>query len=108
MTSRPRRLPRPSHRHPHCARRWDVQGFRALRRSGSPPPPECDGTWQRWEVSMADVTVKRIEDMESIWGGSFVRARASLAASSFGMNIWNSPPNWESWEHNHADPPVSD
>ena len=40
---------------------------------------------------MADVTIKRIEEMESIWGGSFVRARASLAASSFGMNIWNSP-----------------
>ena len=57
---------------------------------------------------MADVTVKRVDEMESIWGGSFVRPRASLAASSFGMNIWNGPPNWESWEHNHADPPVSD
>jgi uncharacterized cupin superfamily protein len=57
---------------------------------------------------MTDVTIKNIEEMESIWGGSFVRARASLAASSFGMNVWNSPPNWESWEHNHADPPVSD
>ena len=45
---------------------------------------------------MADVTVKSIEEMESIWGGSFVRARASLGASSFGMNIWNIPPNWES------------
>ena len=57
---------------------------------------------------MADVTIKRVEEMESIWGGSFVRARASLGASSLGMNIWSSPPNWESWEHNHADPPVSD
>ena len=44
---------------------------------------------------MADVTVKRVEEMESIWGGSFVRARASLGASSFGMNIWNFPPNWD-------------
>ena len=25
---------------------------------------------------MPDVTVKRIDDMEAIWGGSFVRARA--------------------------------
>jgi uncharacterized cupin superfamily protein len=57
---------------------------------------------------MADVTIKTVEQMESIWGGSFVRARASLGASSFGMNVWNSPPNWESWEHNHADPPVAD
>lgn len=38
---------------------------------------------------MADVTVKRVEEMESIWGGSFVRARASLGATSFGMNIWS-------------------
>jgi len=57
---------------------------------------------------MADVTVKRVEEMESIWGGSFVRARASLEASSFGMNIWNVPAGWESWEHSHAEPPVTD
>ena len=35
---------------------------------------------------MADLTIKTVEDMESIWGGSFVRARASLGARSFGMN----------------------
>ena len=58
---------------------------------------------------MADVTVKRVEEMESIWGGSFVRARASLGASSFGMNIWNFPPNWDQyWEHNHVEPPAAD
>lgn len=57
---------------------------------------------------MADVTVKRLDEMESIWGGSFVRARASLEASSFGMNIWNVPAGWESWEHSHAEPPVTD
>lgn len=58
---------------------------------------------------MADVTVRRVEEMESIWGGSFVRARASLGARSFGMNIWNLPPNWEDyWEHDHVTPPVDD
>jgi uncharacterized cupin superfamily protein len=58
---------------------------------------------------MADVTVKRIDEMESIWGGSFVRARASLGASSFGMNIRSFPPNYdEYWEHNHVDPPAGD
>lgn len=58
---------------------------------------------------MADVTVKRVDEMESIWSGSFVRARASLGASSFGMNIWNFPPDWEQyWEHNHVEPPAAD
>jgi hypothetical protein len=58
---------------------------------------------------MPDVTVKRVEEMEAIWDRSFVRARASLGATSFGMNIWNFPPNWEEyWEHNHVDPPADD
>ena len=58
---------------------------------------------------MPDVTIKHVEEMEAIWGGSFVRARASLGATSFGMNIWNFPPNWEEyWEHNHVDPPADD
>ena len=58
---------------------------------------------------MPDVTVKRIDDMEAIWGGSFVRARASLGASAFGMNIWNFPPGWDQyWEHNHVDAPADD
>jgi uncharacterized cupin superfamily protein len=58
---------------------------------------------------MSDVTIKRIDEMESIWGGNFVRARASLGASSFGMNIRTFPPNYdEYWEHNHVDPPAAD
>ena len=27
---------------------------------------------------MPDVTVRRVGEMEAVWGGSFVRARASL------------------------------
>jgi uncharacterized cupin superfamily protein len=58
---------------------------------------------------MADMTIKRVDEMESIWDGRFVRARASLGASSFGMNIWNLPPNWDqNWEHDHVTPPVAD
>ena len=58
---------------------------------------------------MADMTIKRIDEMEAIWDGRFVRARASLEARSFGMNIWNLPPNWDqNWEHDHASPPVED
>lgn len=58
---------------------------------------------------MPDMTMRRIDEMESIWEGRFIRARASLGASSFGMNIWNLPPNWDqNWEHDHATPPVAD
>jgi hypothetical protein len=57
----------------------------------------------------ADVTVRHVDEMESIWGGSFVRARASLGASSFEMNVLNLPPNFDQYfVHNHVDPPVSD
>ncbi|MFN0155375.1 MAG: cupin domain-containing protein [Gaiella sp.] len=58
---------------------------------------------------MTDVTVKRVDEMESVFEGSFVRARASLGARSFGMNIINMPPNWENYpEHDHAGPPIAD
>jgi uncharacterized cupin superfamily protein len=58
---------------------------------------------------MADMTIKRVEEMESIWDGRFVRARASLGARSFGMNIWNLPPHWDqNWEHDHVTPPAAD
>lgn len=58
---------------------------------------------------MPDMTIKHVDEMESIWDGRFVRARASLGASSFGMNIWNLPPNWaQNWEHDHVTPPVAD
>jgi uncharacterized cupin superfamily protein len=58
---------------------------------------------------MADMTIKRVDEMESIWDGRFVRARASLGARSFGMNIWNLPANWDqNWEHDHVTPPVAD
>lgn len=58
---------------------------------------------------MADMTIMRVGEMEAIWDGRFVRARASLGASSFGMNIWNLPANWDqNWEHDHVTPPVAD
>lgn len=58
---------------------------------------------------MPDVTVKRVDEMKCVFEGSLVRARASLGARSFGMNIINMPPNWESYpEHDHVGPPVDD
>ena len=58
---------------------------------------------------MADVTVKRVDEMEAVFDGTFVRARAALGARSFGMNIINLPPNWENYpEHDHVGAPVDD
>lgn len=42
---------------------------------------------------MADYTVKRFDEMEPIFGGFFLRARASLDVSSFGMQVLNFPPD---------------
>ena len=52
---------------------------------------------------MADVTVKKVEEMDSIYDGMFVRARASLGIASFGMQIENFPPNNEQYpEHDET------
>ncbi len=52
---------------------------------------------------MADVTVKRIDDMEGIFGGAFKRARAELGVESFGMQVMDLPPNIDQYpEHDHA------
>lgn len=41
---------------------------------------------------MTNYTVKSIDAMERSFGGIFIRARASLGASAFGMNIIDLPP----------------
>ena len=40
---------------------------------------------------MADVTVKRLEDFEAIFGGGFRRVRAGLGVSSFGLAVMDLP-----------------
>jgi mannose-6-phosphate isomerase-like protein (cupin superfamily) len=40
-----------------------------------------------------DFTVKRLEEMEGAFGGSFVRARASLGVGAFGMQVHLLPAN---------------
>jgi mannose-6-phosphate isomerase-like protein (cupin superfamily) len=52
---------------------------------------------------MADYSVKSISEMERAFGGIFVRARASLGASAFGMNLVDLPPNSDEMypEHDH-------
>jgi uncharacterized cupin superfamily protein len=53
---------------------------------------------------MADYAVRRIDEMEAIYGGAFKRARAELGVESFGMQVIDLPPGEERYpEHDHAD-----
>jgi hypothetical protein len=51
---------------------------------------------------MTDVTVKRFDEMESALGGVFVRARAELGVSAFGMQVINLPPGFDEPYTAHA------
>jgi mannose-6-phosphate isomerase-like protein (cupin superfamily) len=53
---------------------------------------------------MGDYAVKRIDEMEAVFGGAFKRARAELGAESFGLGIIDIPGNYEGYpEHDHAE-----
>lgn len=52
---------------------------------------------------MSTYAVKKIDDMEAIYGGAFKRVRAELGVESFGMQIIDLPPNFEGYpDHDHA------
>jgi mannose-6-phosphate isomerase-like protein (cupin superfamily) len=51
---------------------------------------------------MADYTAKKINEMEAGFGGGFVKARAELGVTSFGMQIIRMPANYGDYpEHDH-------
>jgi mannose-6-phosphate isomerase-like protein (cupin superfamily) len=53
---------------------------------------------------MSEYTVKKIDEMEAVYRGAFKRARAELGVESFGMQIIDLPPSYESYpEHDHAE-----
>jgi hypothetical protein len=53
---------------------------------------------------MADYTAKRIEEMETGFGGGFVKARAELGVRAFGMQVIQLPPGYGDYpEHDHAE-----
>jgi mannose-6-phosphate isomerase-like protein (cupin superfamily) len=55
---------------------------------------------------MADVTVKRIDEMDSLGEGRFRRCRAELGVSSFGFQVFDMPANCDDHpEHAHANMP---
>jgi mannose-6-phosphate isomerase-like protein (cupin superfamily) len=53
---------------------------------------------------MSDYTAKRLDEMEAAYGGGFVKARAELGVTSFGMQVIQLPPNYEDYPmHDHAE-----
>src|SRR5262245_1198920 len=58
---------------------------------------------------MADYTIKRTEEMETIFDGIVHRARASLGAKSLGMQLMDFPPRWEGYpNHDHLNDSADD
>ena len=53
---------------------------------------------------MPDYTVKRLDEMQAAFGGAFVRVRAELGASAFGIQVVQLPPDSGdlSPEHDHS------
>jgi mannose-6-phosphate isomerase-like protein (cupin superfamily) len=50
---------------------------------------------------MSDYTVKRLDEMQSLYDGGFVLCRASLGVKSFGLQLLDVPPGWAGPEHMH-------
>jgi quercetin dioxygenase-like cupin family protein len=52
---------------------------------------------------MADVTVKRLEEFEAVFGGGMRRVRAGLGVTSFGMQVIELPPDFSLYpSHDHS------
>lgn len=53
---------------------------------------------------MSDYTVKHIKDMEAAFNGGFVKVRAELGVTSFGMQVIRMPPDYSDYPlHDHAE-----
>jgi mannose-6-phosphate isomerase-like protein (cupin superfamily) len=53
-------------------------------------------------ATTTDITAKSFDDMETALGGVFVRARAELGVSAFGMQVINLPPHFDEPYAEHA------
>jgi uncharacterized cupin superfamily protein len=53
---------------------------------------------------MGGYTAKQIGEMEASYGGGFVKARAELGVTAFGMQVIQLPPDFGDYpEHDHAE-----
>ena len=51
---------------------------------------------------MADVTLKVIDEMETLYDGIARRARAELGVTAWGMQVMTLPPGWDGYpDHAH-------
>lgn len=50
---------------------------------------------------MSDATVKRLDEMESFYGGMVTRARAELGITSWGIQVFDFPPNFDEYPNHH-------
>ena len=52
---------------------------------------------------MADLTVKRLDEFEAVYGGGMKRVRAGLGVTSFGVQVIELPPHADMYpEHDHS------
>jgi mannose-6-phosphate isomerase-like protein (cupin superfamily) len=55
-------------------------------------------------MPMSSYTVKKIDEMQTAFGGGMRLARASLGVASFGMQVEEFPPNFDQYpEHSHSE-----
>lgn len=86
-----------------------ADGLRLLAVGGIPGRPYELPDLEKNEIDgpgapNADYTVKKIDDMEAIYRGAFYKARAELGVTSFGVQVFDLPANFESYpEHDHAE-----
>ncbi|HEX5307487.1 MAG TPA: hypothetical protein VFW38_00210 [Solirubrobacteraceae bacterium] len=53
---------------------------------------------------MSNYTVKHLKDMEAAFGGGFVKVRAELGVTSFGMQVIRMPADYSDYPlHDHAE-----
>ncbi len=53
---------------------------------------------------MSSYTVKKVDEMETAFGGGMYLARAALGVTSFGMQIEEFPPDFDRYpEHSHSE-----
>lgn len=53
---------------------------------------------------MSSYNVKRIDEMETAYGGGMRLARAALGLTAFGMQVEEFPPNFDQYpEHSHSE-----
>src|ERR1051326_7929268 len=63
----------------------------------------CSHSSRRKREEMADVTVKRLDEFEAIFGGGMRRVRSGLGVTSFGMQVIELPPGFSMYpDHDHS------